>query len=504
MKTGPDLEAIGEQHGYVTDLELLSKIGTTYKNVKLANDGHTVLIPQPSEDPHDPLNWSWTKKHLILLCIAATSFLPDNGSAVGAVTLIPQSHIWGLSEDYINHSQVGNVFMLGAGGIFTCALSTYFGRLPVLFWFTMCAVWTAAWCAGAAGFEDFMAARILNGFFSTVAQSGGLMFIKDMFFHHEHARKINIWGFILIVNPYFGPLITSFIIDVTKWQWAFGVYTIETGLCFILTILAADETYYNRRIPREQRIAPKSRWLRLIGIEQWKTRHQRSTFGEAWLRLVRTLLKPTLFISAFYYLFTFAWVVGINTTLAIFLQKDYEFGPRQIGFFYFAPIVAALLGEAFGHWIHDLLARVLTMRNKGTFIPEFRLAALWISTPFMVVGLVLLGYSLERKWHYMVAAVSWGLYVFGTMITTVGITAYNLDSYPEGSGEVAAWLNMSRILGGFIISYFQVKWAESRGTIHSFGTQAAVCGGVFVLVIFLQMFGEKIRRRSGPLHFKVR
>jgi len=43
-------------------------------------------------------------------------------------------------------------------------------------------------------FESFMAARILNGFFSTVCQVEGLMFIQDIFFFHERARKINIWA----------------------------------------------------------------------------------------------------------------------------------------------------------------------------------------------------------------------------------------------------------------------------------------------------------------------
>jgi MFS family permease len=78
--------------------------------------------------------------------------------------------IWGMSEDEVNHSQVGNVFMLGAGGVVAVALSAYFGRYPVLFWFITLALATSAWCAGATTFESFMAARILNGFFSTVAQ----------------------------------------------------------------------------------------------------------------------------------------------------------------------------------------------------------------------------------------------------------------------------------------------------------------------------------------------
>ena len=61
--------------------------------------------------------------------------------------------------------------MLGAGGIFTIILSIYFGRLPVLFWFLVVAICTAAWCGAAITFESFMAARITNGFFSTVGQA---------------------------------------------------------------------------------------------------------------------------------------------------------------------------------------------------------------------------------------------------------------------------------------------------------------------------------------------
>lgn len=149
---------------YVVDAEKASG-----SHGKLAKDGHTLLIPQPSSDPKDPLNWSSFKKHLILLIVSWASLLADYGSATGAVTLIPQATEWGISPDTVNHSQVGNVFMLGAGGVFVVAGSAYFGRLPILFWFLVIATATAAWCAAATSFESFMAARILNGFFSTVS-----------------------------------------------------------------------------------------------------------------------------------------------------------------------------------------------------------------------------------------------------------------------------------------------------------------------------------------------
>jgi len=61
------------------------------ETVKLASDGQTRLIPQPSDDAADPLNWSQRKKSLILFVVAFAALLPDYGSATGAVTLIPQA-----------------------------------------------------------------------------------------------------------------------------------------------------------------------------------------------------------------------------------------------------------------------------------------------------------------------------------------------------------------------------------------------------------------------------
>lgn len=58
--------------------------------LKHSQDGN-ILIPQPSDDPDDPLNWSFMKKHVMLLIVSFTALLPDYGSATGAVTLIPQA-----------------------------------------------------------------------------------------------------------------------------------------------------------------------------------------------------------------------------------------------------------------------------------------------------------------------------------------------------------------------------------------------------------------------------
>ncbi|GAP91287.2 putative major Facilitator Superfamily protein [Rosellinia necatrix] len=491
------IHGFGASEGYEVDVGEVKGDAT----IKLASDGRTRLIPQPSEDAADPLNWSQRKKNLILFIVAFTALLPDYGSATGAVTLIPQAQQWHMSEDEVNHSQAGNVFMLGAGGIFVVAFSAYFGRLPVMFYFLVVALATAAWCAGATNFASFETARILNGFFSTVSQVNGLIFVQDMFFFHERARKINIWASFFILSPYLGPLLAAFQIETKPWPTPFWVYTAETALALALTIVFVEETYYDRRIAKSDQPDRGNRITSLLGIAQWKSRGRRNTFSQACMRPVRAISKPTVLISCFYYFLTFAWVVGINTTLSIFLQPVYGFGPKQIGFFYFTPIVAVIIGEIVGHWLHDIFAKQYIRTHNGRFEPEARLRAIMIALPFTIIGLVLLGQSLENRWHFMVTSVSWGLYVFSTMIITVAISSYNLDCYPEASGEVSAWVNNSRSLGGFIVSYFQVTWANAQGTKASFGIQAAVCVLAFLLIVLLMWRGKAMRIWSGPLRF---
>ncbi len=103
----------------------------------------------------------------------------------------------------------------------------------------------------------------------------------------------------------------------------------------------------------------------------------------------------------------------------------------------------------------------------------------------------------------MLTALGWGLYVYGIMITTVGISAYVLESYPEGSGEVAAWLNAARTTGGFLASLFQVQWAERMGARSSFSIQAGICAGAFALVVVLQVYGKRLRGWSRQPRFKT-
>ena len=100
----------------------------------------------------------------------------------------------------------------------------------------------------------------------------------------------------------------------------------------------------------------------------------------------------------------------------------------------------------------------------------------------------------------MIVAASLDLFVFGIMIVTTAINSYVLDSYPEAPGEVSAWTNAGRTVSGFIISYFEITWAEAEGTQRSLGIQAAVVGAAFLIFIIpLQVFGKDLRMRQGKV-----
>ncbi len=126
-------------------------------------------------------------------------------------------------------------------------------------------------------------------------------------------------------------MFTAFIINKTKWPVAFWVGTGLTGLCWLLIIAFMDETIYNRALPPNRQPIAKSRVLRLLGIEQWRNRHTRLTFSQAVKRPLIAISKLPVLLGATYYFLNFAWIIGVNATLSVWLTEFYKFTPYNIG-----------------------------------------------------------------------------------------------------------------------------------------------------------------------------
>ncbi|EXJ65526.1 hypothetical protein A1O7_01867 [Cladophialophora yegresii CBS 114405] len=501
-----DLDRIGETEGYLLDEAAVRERYNIAPEVALKTSKNgKLLIPQPTNDPEDPLNWTRWKKAAILLVIGVNAATSDYSAATGASALIPQAEQWHISPNTVNHATAGNTFCLGVGGIFTIWLSAWIGRLPVLFWFGCLSAGTAAWSAAAQSFESYMASRILNGIFAVAGAGGGLMWIKDVWFFHEHARKINIWSTAIILSPFLGPQFMAAILSTSTWRTGMWLNFGIIALGLVLTIALGDETFYPRHLMPDRIPKRQNRLLRLIGVEQYKQKYTTNTFLEAGSRLWYAVLKLPVFLTCLFYFFDFPWTIGTNTTIGLFILPAYSFDFRNLAALYVAPVVGAVLGLIVGHFLFGLIEKVWARYHNGVIAPENRLVIIWLVLPLKLVGYNLIGATLQnaRTWSFYVLAVGWALHNFATIITTAAVGAYLLDAYPEAAGESAALINFARTLGGFIVGYIQINWVSSAGAQTAYGIQTGIMGAAFFIVVFLQFFGARLRHAQGPLKFKT-
>ncbi|GAB1740466.1 hypothetical protein NU219Hw_g5570t1 [Hortaea werneckii] len=456
--------------GYVLDAD---KVTSDDGILKTAKDGHTILVPQPSENPNDPLNWPWWKKHAVLLTISFVSFLPDFGTAMGSVTQIPQAKAWHMSKATIQESVAINTMLSGVSGIAVIALSNFFGRAPTFFWMKVVACAGAIWYAKAQSFESFYDARMLVGSFVGAGQTGGLMWIRDIFFLHEIPRKINIWSGFIIASPYLGPFMASFVVWGLTWRWVYWIYAILNYVGLLLIMLFADETLFDRRLPAHQQPAWRPRPLRLVGVEK----HGTYKFVESCCRPFVAIFKlPVLIITVFYFL-NFAWTIGVNATLATWLAKYYHFDGKQT----------------------DLFARWYMRRHSGTMHPEARLYIIYFASGIVGLFILLLGQALQHTWHYMAVAVFDAAQLIGVNIISTAVNAYLGDAYPEAPGEMDTWIVMGRTMGGFMATYIELPWVSSAGPGTALGAQAGITWAALVLVVVLQVWGKALRNWQGPI-----
>jgi MFS family permease len=157
------------------------------------------------------------------------------------------------------------------------------------------------------------------------------MFIKDIYFFHQHPRKINVWATSLILSPFLGPFIACWIVGHTSWRWAYWSLAILNAVAWILIVTCMDETFYPRHLPPGQTPVRRSRILRVLGIEQWKTGLIPNTLFQAGMRSWTAITKLPVFLSFIYYFLTFAWVIGVNITIGVFIIPLYKFSFNGLG-----------------------------------------------------------------------------------------------------------------------------------------------------------------------------
>lgn len=172
----------------------------------------------------------------------------------------------------------------------------FWGRAPVLFWTTLAGTLLTLGCIYAPNFTTFYGLRAMQGFTLTAGQTIGLAFIQDMFYFHEHAKKIGIWTACFLVSPHCGPLLANFILSQTgKWRVVYWVIFGMGCLALAFVVLFIDEPWYRRDVAPETQPANGNRLSKLIGLWQFQNHTGYFlTLGTSCRRLTYIFVKPII------------------------------------------------------------------------------------------------------------------------------------------------------------------------------------------------------------------
>ncbi|KAH0581678.1 hypothetical protein H2248_011371 [Termitomyces sp. 'cryptogamus'] len=472
--------------------------------LKLTKDGTKVLWPQPADSSDDPQNWSDWRKTVQLIIITLAAIVPDFDSGIGIAAIFALARQYNTTTGVINDlTSNWSIFLLGWGGLFAVMLMRRYGRLPVLFWSQVFALGFLVGATFAPTLKVFAAMRCLTAFFATAPQVTGLYVISDMYPFHLQARKLNIWTMGFIISPFLSPFVFGFLVARTSWRWAYGIGSMYGAVVVLLIIFFGEETMYDRTVKPIPE--PPTRGLRyrietLIGITGVKMAKYRTSWKKSILSPFDVVWRPHLMMILWFEAMVFGFSIGINTTNAVFLGSPrpvgFAFGQFAIAGAYGTPIVSVIIGEVVGRYMNDWIMNVSIRRNNGVFEAESRLWACYVAMPLYICGFVTLGASFQKHLSVGALIMGWGIAELAVMINTVAVYAYCNDCFPKHKGEISALINLARTLGGFSVAFFQVPWATKNGAIQTFGVEAAVVIGLFLMVVpVLQIKGRRLRER---------
>ena len=119
-----------------------------------------VLVPQPSDDPNDPLNWSPFWKMSTIACATLTSFTLNIGPLALAPMFGDYIMEWNRSlADVVQFTGVA-ILVLGFSNFIWVPVSSAFGRRPVMLFSLLLCAMSAIWRAKATSYDSFMGASM--------------------------------------------------------------------------------------------------------------------------------------------------------------------------------------------------------------------------------------------------------------------------------------------------------------------------------------------------------
>ncbi|KAK5663370.1 hypothetical protein OQA88_3798 [Cercophora sp. LCS_1] len=504
-----------------------------------------ILIPTPSNDPNDPLNWSQGYKHYIaaVICIAMMmcNFLAAGPSiAIVKTTMdfFPGAHpgknpaFFGAAVAQVSYFFTTAALMQGVGNFFWVPIANKYGRRPTYIFSYLLYTIAAIWLCFEHSFSGFLAARIIMGFGAGAAETIAPITIADVFFLHERGTVMALYTSFLAVGASLGVIISGLITIQHHWRVIYYVATPLIGFVLLLAVFTFPETAYIRETqgeklaatPRlastdqenaaktdvERGNAEKSDTATTSDTERPSTPvpakktylqslaiFSKSLTDESFLKLVirpiGLICLPPVLWAALVQAVTIGFLVAISSNIDLAFHDTYGFESWQVGLCFVAAIVGSFFGIPAGGHLADIVADFFTKRNGGVRDPEMRLPTMLPSLITMPLSLILYGVGIEHKLHWICPTIGLALLNFSIVQSTNVCLVYVIDAYRPVAGEITLAVMGFKSLFGFLLSFYTNTWVAQSGYQNAFGAMAGISALVIALQIPLFFWGKKIR-----------
>ncbi|KAF2209911.1 hypothetical protein CERZMDRAFT_60980 [Cercospora zeae-maydis SCOH1-5] len=535
---------------HVPDLNPVASLahGNDTSKLKKSQKG-VILVPQPSDDPKDPLNWPLWKRDIICGVLCMLSVIASTLSPLLAANTLTLTLHFGKSFTKIALLTGWHLLGVGIAGFASVPSARIWGKRHLYIIATVLIIISSIW-GGASGknYNSLAAARFFQGVALAPFEALVNVSVGELYFVHEVGIRMALSNLCLFGGAFFTPVIVGIMTHKLGWEWTFYFIAIFCAGLLPAVVLFCPETAYNRdprfnaHLGQQQR---RGRDSDATSSSSHELRDNPTTYSETYspekhttaeaisttnhdnihqyapftfitrenLRLfngrkspqnfltllIRPLplfLHPSFLWACLIQGLIIGWTVLIGIVLAaIMLGAPLWFNEVETGYMYTGAFVGALIGFCTAGLLGDNFMIWLTKHNNGIYEPEFRMLLVIPQLVFGCAGLYGFGITGNNTWKY-----GWfwpdfffGMEVAGMIMGAVASALYIVDSHRELAIEGFTCLLVFKNIFSFGLTFSGYDWLVQAGIRPTFMWVSTVEVIICLLTVPMYIFGKRWR-----------